>query len=120
MGQGLHTRAGYPDPCHCLTATKGKGGKGKGKAKAGPDPAKNTTHTGCQPGSQKYNNNDVDCILHLAEEILPIRQNTWGQLTRGFNAWAEETGQPPRTQKLLKTKFESVYWFHTCIYVILR
>ncbi|KAI0692693.1 hypothetical protein C8T65DRAFT_711342 [Cerioporus squamosus] len=89
------------------TSTKSTG-KGKGKAKAVPEPAKGTAHTGRQLGSHNYNDEDVDAVLAIAQDVLPIGQNAWAEVTRRFNAWAEENGRPSRTQKPLKTKFESL------------
>lgn len=89
------------------TSTKSSG-KGKGKAKAAPEPAKGSAHTGRQPGSHNYNDDDIETVLDIAEDLLPIGQNAWAEVTRRFNTWAEDNGRPSRTQKPLKTKFESV------------
>ncbi|RDX46394.1 hypothetical protein OH76DRAFT_1485628 [Lentinus brumalis] len=90
------------------SSTKAKGGKGKGKAKAAPEPTKSAAYSGRQPGSQNYSEEDLESLLDLTQEILPIGQNAWGQVTRRFNEWAEQNGRPPRTQKPLKTKFETM------------
>ncbi|KAI9059358.1 hypothetical protein FKP32DRAFT_1606072 [Trametes sanguinea] len=77
--------------------------KSKGKQAAKP-----TAAGGRQPGSLNYSEDDLDALLDLVQEELPIGQKMWQRITDHFNDWARENGCPPRTQKLLKTKFESL------------
>ncbi|TFK80570.1 hypothetical protein K466DRAFT_569567, partial [Polyporus arcularius HHB13444] len=81
--------------------------KGKGKGK-GSTENKNSAHTGRQPGTFNYSADDLDYLLGLVAAKLPIGQSSWEEVTRLFNAWAKDNGRPTRTQKPLKTKFESL------------
>ena len=82
--------------------------KGKGKGKGTTETSKSSAHTGRQPGSFNYTPSDLDALLDIVSEQLPIGQSSWEEVTRRFNEWAKESGRPARTQKPLKTKFESV------------
>ncbi|CDO74522.1 hypothetical protein BN946_scf184846.g3 [Trametes cinnabarina] len=88
-------------------------------APAQPKPAPNTkgkqtlkapmaAYSGRQPGSSNYNEDDLDALLDVVQEDLPIGQKMWQRVTDQFNDWARVNSRPPRTQKPLKTKFESL------------
>ncbi|OJT04163.1 hypothetical protein TRAPUB_5208, partial [Trametes pubescens] len=94
-------RSKAADPVPKLSA------KAKGKQPARATAAQLASHTGRQAGASNYTDEDMDALLGLVSEDLPIGQNAWLRITESFNNWARENGRPPRTQKLLKTKYDA-------------
>ncbi|EIW51376.1 uncharacterized protein TRAVEDRAFT_41095 [Trametes versicolor FP-101664 SS1] len=82
--------------------------KAKGKQVVRPPAALPQSHNGRQPGASNYTDEDMDALLDLVEVELPIGQNAWQRITDDFNSWARENGRPPRTQKPLKTKYDTL------------
>lgn len=95
-------RSKAADPAPKLSA------KAKGKQPARATAAQLASHTGRQAGASNYTDEDMDALLDLVSEDLPIGQNAWLRITESFNDWARENGRPPRTQKPLKTKYDAV------------
>ncbi|KAI0648374.1 hypothetical protein C8Q79DRAFT_572296 [Trametes meyenii] len=102
-------RRADPEPAPKPTSKKAKT-VAKPSAKAqGKRPAQTaTSHTGRQPGASNYSEEDVDTLLDLVQNELPVGQRAWERITEQFNEWAQDNGRPPRSQKPLKSKFSSL------------
>ena len=94
--------------CPAPAKSKPASTKGKGKARVKNNPP-STSHTGRQPGAQNYSDNDIDTLLHITRDVLPIGGSMWARVTERFNIWARANGRPVRGQKPLKAKFEQVF-----------
>ncbi|KAG6815925.1 hypothetical protein H0H93_008787 [Arthromyces matolae] len=97
--------------------------KGKGKARAeGPSLKRKTPSTmgseepeskkpkrgGRSAGVANYTNEDVEGLLDIVEEYLPIGGNAWNSCADEFSEWARENGRPVRTAKSLEAKFKQL------------
>jgi hypothetical protein len=59
-------------------------------------------------GIANYSPEDLDALLDILEESLPLGGNAWNSASDEFNAWAQENGRPSRTAKSLELKFKQV------------
>jgi hypothetical protein len=59
-------------------------------------------------GVANYSANDVDALLTILEEHLPLGGQAWATVGDEFNKWAEENGRPNRTAKSLEHKYKQV------------
>lgn len=99
--------------------------KVKGKQKAVPkrkgqdlvdEPdAKRIKRRGRVAGTANYSDEDLDALLDLLEEYLPVGGLSWNAVTTSFNEWAVTSGRPERSPKSLEAKFKQVYSFWTLI-----
>lgn len=84
--------------------------KGKRKA-ASPEPlghADRKKQRGRASGAQNYSSEDLDALLDILEECLPLGGHAWNSAGDEFNTWAQENGRPSRTPKSLELKFKQV------------
>ena len=69
---------------------------------------------GRAPGAANYSDADLEELIWLVEEHLPIGSEAWDSIVTRFNDYTQESGCPPRAAKSLKLKFESVCHCVTC------
>ncbi|EDR02255.1 uncharacterized protein LACBIDRAFT_332618 [Laccaria bicolor S238N-H82] len=58
------------------------------------------------PGVANYSAEDVDALLDIIEDRLPIGGHAWNSAADEFAQWAEENSRPVRTAKSLEAKFK--------------
>jgi hypothetical protein len=63
---------------------------------------------GCVAGTANYTPEDLNALLDILEEHLPLGGNAWNSTDNKFNIWAQESGQPSQTSKSLELKFKQV------------
>ena len=67
-------------------------------------------------GAANYLPEDVDALLNILEEQLPLGGKGWLVAADSFFKWAEENGRPFRSAKSLELKFKQVCCVtYTCI-----
>ena len=59
-------------------------------------------------GTPNYKDREVEMLLDLAEEELPIASNGWRVVGARFRDWATVTQNPARTDQSLELKFKQV------------
>jgi hypothetical protein len=59
-------------------------------------------------GAHNYSSEDLDALLDVLEECLPLGGHAWNSAGDDFNTWAQENGRPSRTAKSLELKFKQV------------
>jgi hypothetical protein len=101
--------------------------KGKGKQRAVDLPSKSTStkrkamahseepdvkkRRGRTLGVANYSADDVDALLDMLEEHLPIGGIAWNNIGDMFSTWAKNNGRPSRAAKSLEAKFKQVCRF---------
>jgi hypothetical protein len=60
---------------------------------------------GRQPGAGSYTPEDVEAILDLAADRLPVGSDHWKALESAFNEWAVSHNRPTRDWDSIKKKF---------------
>jgi len=84
-------------------------GKRKRKAASPLRPANGKKQRGGRvTGIANYSPEDLDALLDILEESLPLGGNAWNSASDEFNAWAQENGRPSRTAKSLELKFKQL------------
>ena len=97
-------------------------GKGKGKAPTSPtksrslkrQAATDITPTltkkarGRSTGAANYRGEDLEALMDIAEEIVPIGKKGWNTVGVQFAEWAKENGRPARTAESIERKFKQV------------
>jgi hypothetical protein len=63
---------------------------------------------GCCAGAANYSTEDIEALLDILEEQLPLGGKAWIAASDDFSKWAEENGWPVRTAKSLELKFKQV------------
>jgi hypothetical protein len=61
-------------------------------------------------GVVNYSSDDLDALLDILEETLPIGAKAWNAARDHFCAWAVENGRPVRTTKSLEAKYKQVFF----------
>ncbi|TBU38995.1 hypothetical protein BD309DRAFT_1083699 [Dichomitus squalens] len=81
----------------------------RGKAKPAPDATEGSKQAaGRKSGSTNYIKVELDALLNVVKKNLPIGQAAWAETTKDYNKWAQANGRPARTEKPLKTKFDTL------------
>ena len=96
---------------------------GKGKAEAsvplkGPKHGASTAleepeakkQCGWAAGVVNYSSDDLDALLDILEETLPIGAKAWNSAGEDFCALAIENGRPACTMKSLEAKYKQVFF----------
>lgn len=84
------------------------GGNGKRRATSPLGHAVGKKQRGRAAGAHNYSSEDVDALLDILEESLPLGGHAWNSAGDDFNIWAQENGRPSRTAKSLELKFKQV------------
>ena len=104
---------------HKATASTSKG-KGKRKSYDISDvdsmdtgdeseaPKAKRAHGGRRPGAGNYKDADIDELLRLVDEVLPIGGNGWKRIGVRYEQWATRNSRPARNAKALEEKFKGV------------
>ena len=91
-------------------AASGSGTKRKATAPhTVPDASKKPK--GRAAGAANYSAEDVDTLLDILEERLPLGGHAWNSATDEFNAWAQTNDRPVRSSKSLEVKYKQVHFF---------
>jgi len=59
-------------------------------------------------GAANYSSEDVDALLNILEDQLPLGGKAWIAAAETFNDWAKENRRPVRTSKSLENKFKQL------------
>lgn len=59
-------------------------------------------------GTSNYNDDDLDALLDLIEDVLPVGGLSWNSVTSSFNEWALLNSRPECSLKSLEAKFKQV------------
>lgn len=73
----------------------------KPKAKANAKMKK----AGRSAGTSNYSGEDLESLVAIIEEILPIGSPSWDEIGHRFAAWAAENNRPVRDASALKCKY---------------
>lgn len=93
--------------------------KGKGKEnepikmerkrkRAGSPIAATKKHKGRAAGAANYTEREINYLLDLLEDDLPLGGKGWNTVADKYNEWADACGRPQRTAKSLENKFKQV------------
>jgi hypothetical protein len=101
---------------NAVSATRGKGkmpltsqGAKRGAASTDhPEPQQKKQRGRCA-GSANYSSEDINALLDILEEQLPLGGKGWKMATADFCKWADENGRPARTAKSLELKLKQVH-----------
>ena len=63
---------------------------------------------GRSAGAANYSLEDVDALLTILEDSLPLGGKAWEAAAKEHAQWAESHGRPSRTAKSLELKFKQV------------
>ncbi len=66
---------------------------------------------GQKEGAGNYIPHDLDALMDILEEQLPIGGKGRNLATDDFNEWAQDNGWPPHTSKSLEAKYKQVCLF---------
>jgi hypothetical protein len=66
------------------------------------------SHGGRRQGAGNYKDDDINELLQLVEEELPIGGNGWKHISVCYEQWASRKGQPVHDVKALEMKFKGV------------
>ena len=66
------------------------------------------SHGGRRQGAGNYKDDDLNELLRLVEEELPIGGNGWKRISVRYEQWATRKGRPVRNVKALESKFKGV------------
>ena len=89
-------------------AAASQSGKGKRKATSPLRHVDGKKQRGRSAGVHNYSSEDLDALLDILEECLPLGGHAWNSAGDEFNTWAQENGRPSRTAKSLELKFKQV------------
>ncbi|KAG6808002.1 hypothetical protein H0H92_005725 [Tricholoma furcatifolium] len=73
-----------------------------------PEMKKTKKRGGRSSGVANYSGDDIDMLLDIVEERLPIGGNSWNSCANEFCDWAKENGRPIRTVKSLEAKYKQL------------
>lgn len=88
--------------------TASQSGNGKRRAVSPLGYAGGKKQRGRTSGAHNYSSEDIDALLDILEETLPLGGHAWNSAGDDFNTWAQENGRPSRTAKSLELKFKQV------------
>lgn len=71
-------------------------------------PNKKQRRQSSRAGAPNYTEQDVDELLHIVEEVIPIGANDWSRIRSEFNDWANQHDRPSREAHSLKSKFDKL------------
>lgn len=91
-----------------VATSSSQSGNGKRRATSPLRHADGKKQRGRAAGACNYSSEDVDAILDILEECLPLGGHAWNSAGDDFNTWAQENGRPSRTAKSLELKFKQV------------
>ena len=110
---------GFPPPNQLSTAhpaakvagahrsTPASTSKQKGKAKAVPENHKRK-RGGYLSGTANYTDADMEQLLQIVLDLLPIGGKGWKLVEDDYNAWAKSNGRPVQTVASLENKYKTV------------
>ncbi len=59
-------------------------------------------------GKANYSNTDVDMLLDIVNDIIPLGSNIWALVEKECNLWSTQNSRPKRDQDRSKRKFEKL------------
>lgn len=71
-------------------------------------PNKKQRRQSSRAGAPNYTEQDVNELLHIVEEVIPIGANDWSRIRSEFNDWANQHDRPSREAHSLKSKFDKL------------
>jgi len=72
------------------------------------DDASKSAKRGRPTGAGNYAAEDINMLLDLTEEELPLGQRGWDTVHMKYNKWSRKHKRPERTVKSIETKFKQV------------
>ena len=68
-----------------------------------------TVNQGRKAGASNYSSEELEFLLVLVEENLPIGASAWGRISTLYNTWAKSNGFSCQDTKLLQKHYEPVH-----------
>ena len=68
-----------------------------------------TVNQGRKAGASNYSGEELEFLLVLVEETLPMGGSAWEKISMMYNAWAEDNGFSRRDMKPLQKRYERMH-----------
>jgi hypothetical protein len=100
-----HPQARARRGCPCSTTSAAQKKRSATSIPSSELPPKKRGH---MHGTLNYSPDDMEALLDILEDYLPLGVNAWSACADMFNKWAVDSDRPIQTAKSLELKFKQV------------